>query len=333
MYSSCIFCSYLLGRNEALETFPVGSTLAFDAWKGRLWAVCPSCGRWNLAPIEERWEAVESAERRFQDARLRVQSESIGVAQLPEGTRLVRVGDALPGELAAWRYGEELRGRRRRHWTRLAIGLAADLAAPGASGARMNARKREVIYRIPESTARAGGAVLVREKHLRGARVHLDAEAALEVVLPRVFSVGGRMVARLTGREAPRGVAVSGPAAYDLLSRAMVRVNAPGASEAQLREALEVLERLGSPERLLSELAGGSLTLTEQRFSMTRHFQGKYASGLRRVPWSRMLALEMALHEESERRALEGELDVLTVGWREAEEIAKIADRLPLDPQ
>jgi hypothetical protein len=36
----------------------------------------------------------------------------------------------------------------------------------------------------------------------------------------------------------------------------------------------------------------------------------------------------MALHEESERRALEGELTLLESAWREAEEIAGIADRL-----
>jgi hypothetical protein len=44
------------------------------------------------------------------------------------------------------------------------------------------------------------------------------------------------------------------------------------------------------------------------------------------------LAFEMALHEEAERRALEGELAQLEAAWREAEEIADIADRLPSDP-
>jgi hypothetical protein len=41
------------------------------------------------------------------------------------------------------------------------------------------------------------------------------------------------------------------------------------------------------------------------------------------------LALEMALHEETERRALDGELAMLEGMWREAEQIAAIADRLP----
>jgi hypothetical protein len=40
------------------------------------------------------------------------------------------------------------------------------------------------------------------------------------------------------------------------------------------------------------------------------------------------LALEMALHEDAERAALEGELDELERAWQEAEEIANIADNL-----
>jgi len=42
------------------------------------------------------------------------------------------------------------------------------------------------------------------------------------------------------------------------------------------------------------------------------------------------LALEMALHDEQERRALEGELAELEEAWREAEEIGAIADSLLL---
>ena len=49
------------------------------------------------------------------------------------------------------------------------------------------------------------------------------------------------------------------------------------------------------------------------------------------VPEER-LALEMAVHEESERRALEGELARLAEEWKEAEEIAAIADDMFLPP-
>ena len=48
------------------------------------------------------------------------------------------------------------------------------------------------------------------------------------------------------------------------------------------------------------------------------------------MPQPTRLALEMALHEEQERRALEGELWRLEQAWREAEEIAAISDDLLL---
>ena len=38
------------------------------------------------------------------------------------------------------------------------------------------------------------------------------------------------------------------------------------------------------------------------------------------------LAIERAAHEETERRAMEGELAELEAAWRDAEEIAAIAD-------
>jgi hypothetical protein len=49
---------------------------------------------------------------------------------------------------------------------------------------------------------------------------------------------------------------------------------------------------------------------------------------LHELPDASRLALEMATHEESERRAMEGELALLEAAWRQAEEIAKIADNL-----
>ena len=48
------------------------------------------------------------------------------------------------------------------------------------------------------------------------------------------------------------------------------------------------------------------------------------------MPEPTRLALEMALHEEQERRALEGELWLLEQAWRDAEEIAAISDDLLL---
>ena len=53
---------------------------------------------------------------------------------------------------------------------------------------------------------------------------------------------------------------------------------------------------------------------------------------LQDLPNASRLALEMATHEESERRAMQGELALLEAAWRQAEEIAKIADNLLVPP-
>src|SRR6476661_6657816 len=104
MYSRCMFCNLPLGANEVLEIFPVGRRLAFDSAKGRLWVVCRFCERWNLSPLDERWEAIEACERLFHDTRLRVSTDNIGLARLHEGLELVRIGAPQRPEFAAWRY-------------------------------------------------------------------------------------------------------------------------------------------------------------------------------------------------------------------------------------
>src|SRR5690606_19315615 len=114
MYSTCLFCTKPLGTNEVLETFPIGRRIAFDERRGRLWVVCRHCERWNLSPLEERWEAVEACERMFRDTRIRVSTENVGLARHREGLELVRIGAPLRPEFAAWRYGDQFGRRRRR---------------------------------------------------------------------------------------------------------------------------------------------------------------------------------------------------------------------------
>ena len=123
MYSTCLYCNSTLGRNEVVERFPVGRRLAFDAARGRLWAVCPACARWNLTPVEERWEAIESCERLFRDTRLRASTDNIGLARVREGLELVRLGQPQRPEFAAWRYGREFARRRRRSIAFTGVGI------------------------------------------------------------------------------------------------------------------------------------------------------------------------------------------------------------------
>jgi hypothetical protein len=336
MYRTCIFCSADLGANEAVEAFPVGRSIAFDAWKGRLWAVCRHCGRWNLAPLEERWEAVEEAEKRFTDSRLRVQSENIGLCKLPDGTRLIRVGDALAGELAAWRYGDQLVRRRRQYLIAGAATAAAGVAVLGGIVALgvgtglggfwsvfaqgwEERQSRKVIHRLPASLSPTGGELAIRRWHVQGAQLQQAAGGDIALRIPDVDrtsrkSDGWGRVRYGTGAE----LLLPGAQARLVLGRAMVTVNKKGASRDRVSDAVRLIEHARSAEDYLRQAAARGGVLGKRR-------------GMEQLQLTPVgaLALEMALHDEQERRVLQGELSGLEAAWRQAEEIAEIADALP----
>jgi hypothetical protein len=377
MYRTCIFCSADLGSNRSIETFPVGKGLAFDAARGRLWAVCPKCARWNLAPIEERWEAVEDAEKRFRDARLRAQSENVGLAKLPDGTRLIRIGEALPGELAAWRYGGQLLRRRRRYLVAAGVvGVAAaaysGMALAGALGgggglihfanlAWQHRKAQRFVHRVAAEESPTGRALPLRRYQLNGARASTDRDGEIALHLPQALAPSRERLEN--GRVVwlpSRPVVLTGAAARNVLGRAMVDANAGGASRKHLGAAVDLLSDSGGAERYLHRAVGREKSLGIphvqslgtafgwQRFVGTFRGERVPAAPAAPLPWGtprwsgrsradrltrpESLALEMALHEATERRALEGELAVLEAAWREAEEIAAIADALPDDP-
>jgi len=334
MYRHCIYCSGDLGANEAVEAFPIGRTLAFDAAKGRLWAVCAKCARWNLAPIEERWEPVEDAERLFREARMRVQSENVGLARLPDGTRLIRVGAALQGELAAWRYGDQLVKRRRRHL--MLVGAAAAAGIVGFAGLTYAAvgygsfymvqsiggslwkqyRRSRPIHTLAAHEAPDGRPVTLQRKHLEGAVLQPGTEGGVELRLPRVMAPS----ARWNGMMVETPVVLRDPAARRVLERGMVHLNRAGADRDRLKHALNLITSAGSAEEYIRGTASSRLALA--RDVNTRKW----------MPSGTALALEIALHEEQERRALQGELSILEAAWRDAEPIADIADRLATPP-
>jgi len=334
MYRHCIYCSADLGSNEAIERFPVGRQVAVDAEKGRLWAVCAQCSRWNLAPIEERWEAVEEAEKHFARARLRVQSENIGVARLADGTRLVRIGRALPRELAAWRYGAEFRRRHRWFWPAAAAAAGVALlhvlplgALPGFvpaiwfGGAQWAQGRRRVI-RIAAAQSPTGAELDVRGIHLAGAVVRGGgAPGSLRIELP-MEGFWSRVGRNYRAPDAPL-VTLEGEQARRTVERALPLVNGLGGSRKDVDAAVATLAESGSADALMDAWfmkAGVRLSVLGVASS--------HRTGGVPAPVPRALALEMALHEETERRALLGELKLLESAWREAEALAAVADRL-----
>ena len=328
MYRTCIFCSADLKANEALERFPVGRGVAFDAEKGRLWAICRKCARWNLAPIEERWEAVEDAERLFRDTRARVQQENIGLARLRDGTRLVRVGPALPGELAVWRYGRKLRERRARYTAAvgvavaLGVGVHAVTAASLITGSGAGVVGMALVVRAvgmwsqwrPRLQSRSllpytGLAVDADDLRKARFRFTFDAEVSLALEM-REDDLAPNM-----GLWSDGILVLDAPYARSMLRRGMVELNVAGADARHVATATRLLTQYGSAEMFLRHAAADGLRLDDPALDpLTRN--------------ARMLAVEMAVHEELERAALQGELAELEAAWREAEEIAGIADAL-----
>ncbi|MEP7000815.1 MAG: hypothetical protein ABI969_10075 [bacterium] len=339
MYSTCLFCQHSLGKNEAVEHFPVGRRLAFDAAKGRLWVVCRKCERWNLTPLEERWEAIDECERAFRATKLRVSTDHIGLARLKEGMELVRIGDPQRPEMAAWRYGDQF-GRRRRRQVALVGGAAAvvggvvlfgpilGLIGVGAltpalqlmgTGRSLYAARK--LIRIP---APNGETRKVRLSELWKTQLFADGDdITLRVIAIRTGPSPSpwkfdsrREEIDLTGDDAIRAAAALLP-----------MMNRGGGDSGEVARAVGILEETTDPRQLFQRAVGAIETREKSRLISVRS-----SNLLRTLPTAGRLALEMATHEESERRALEGELNVLEAAWKDAEEIASIADDMFLPP-
>jgi hypothetical protein len=335
MYATCLFCNKPLGANKTLETFPVGRRLAFDAAKGRLWVVCSHCERWNLSPLEERWEAIEAAERLFHDTRRRVSTDNIGLAKLRDGTTLVRIGQPLRPEFAAWRYGDQF-GRRRRRQLLIAGGAVAGVGGIIALGAyagviggigwlavragaiAVNGNPEAVVAKINTPQT---GVVHVRRRHLAETALGRGADGGLAIDLR--FKNGQ---AHFEGREAQR-----------IASIVIPKVNRFGGNKKAIAGAVDEIERAGSADRFIDRLTQSTHVYTRPRNTGRRWGRDSMSTsftkhGLFGLPGEYRLALEMALHEEAERRAFEGELADLERAWQEAEEIAAISDNLFVPP-
>jgi hypothetical protein len=100
----------------------------------------------------------------------------------------------------------------------------------------------------------------------------------------------------------------------------LVNPNAGGAGKRQVMDAVKRIDRARTAEGFLA-------SAEDQARQMGLGYRDVWD-----MPLELRLAMEMAAHEDAERRALEGELVELERHWREAEELAAIADALPLVP-
>ncbi len=332
MYSTCLYCHEHLGRNDRIEAFPVGRRLAFDAARGRLWVICRHCDNWNLTPVEQRWEAVEECERAYRATPIRVSTDNIGLATISHHLDLVRVGKPLRPEFAAWRYGTRM---RRRHWRRWSSGAVATMA----NGAAMA---------VGATAALASVAATVANSRLISSKVQQPLESVeawlnYDRVLAHVRTPDGALralrfshIARLeilpSYDRGPWAFRVAhnegttdfrGADASQFAGQLLSKLNHRGGTSSELRVATRLITDAGDPEQFIHQ--SGALRQTRRRKNSIFWDERVGVLGLTATE---RLALEIAVHEDVERHAMQGELAALENAWRDAEQIAAIADAM-----
>lgn len=311
---SCAFCDAFLGPPGPVSGLP-GRTVAWDPSSARLWLVCPSCARWNLAAMEpaEHRAAVERLEAEYA-ASPHAGSGGIGVGRVKGGGRIIRVGGASWSQFAAWRYGRRLRMRRHLYVAYGMVAVPTLLFLLSDAGDRaldatphmewlllgatfalawLFSWRTRMRVRVPE-----GGTARVNAVHALKARVEVR-EDGWRLLVPT-----SRGIASLEGSDARRRLAVC-----------LAVMNHRGASSRQVEQAVATLLAHGGPEAYLG-------------FVLSPRGVGAGTHGVGKLPLAMRLALEMAANEESERQALAGEIAGARLDWRQAEETAAIADTI-----
>jgi hypothetical protein len=327
MFTRCLVCHAPFPANETLEHMPLGTRVAFDPRRGRLWAVCTQCKRWTLAPIEERWEALEELEKRVRDqARLLSQTENISL--LRDGRlEIVRVGRANMAEEAWWRYGKELLTRRKKFKTLSTAGAVGVGAAiwGGLTTGGMTFLAAWLLWdnlpsKIPDAARwlRFGGDawrgrkacprcgyVFRRVTYRKRENLILASSQASSPEPPSPSNLAYRCPRCGDFREG--GLHLEGSEAEHTLRRVLAYHHFSGASEQRVLRATRLIQEAGSPDDLTRILL-------------------RDGKRLRDLGQTGGIALEIAANDSSEQRMLELELAELEARWKEEEELASIID-------
>jgi len=307
MFRSCGFCNAAFDGDGGPSGLGVGRRLAFDEWKGRLWVVCPRCSRWNLTPFDDRLERIEAVARAAGQGRIAASTDQVALVRW-ERYDFVRVGKPPRVELATWRYGERLRHRQRERMkvvvpltiAAIGMGIAANVAAGGGFGVvvwnihrvadwiylRMVGGRKVPLVESP-ICERCGSLMQLRARHIQHARVVPDQHADMAVVLSCPRCRGEG--AQLTGNDA-----------IQVLRQGLTYLNLARGGRRKAEDAAREVDGVGGPDQLVRDIARHEITLRSLRPE-------------------RGLALEMAVDERAEVQELERQ-------WKEAEEIADIAD-------
>ena len=273
----------------------------------------------------------------FRELRTRVSTENVGLARHPSGLTLVRIGDPLRSEFAAWRYGDQFGRRRKRYIWYTAAGATAVGAvligglATGAISAVFLGQSGNLVNAWQNGRTRVKFRDADGQKH----RLRLP-----ELNRIRLLDDGGDLQLEMWDRKGRERMVYEGDEARRLAGIIMPAFNASGAKRGTVQDAVGRIEDAGHPEQFIRAAIDEALTPTDKaRRTIAKGNQRRLRKGWEPLPEAGFLtslaspsklALEMALHEEQERRALEGELKSLEIAWQAAEELAAIEDELLL---
>ena len=321
MYTRCLFCRAPLAANGQLAHMAHGSRIAYDPTDGRLWAICSSCHRWNLVPLERREAALYELERVARDhGKPLAHTANISLLQAGSLT-LVRVGRAAAlAEQAWWRYGRELRKRKAAFESPRSKVAAATFGALAWVGDVLGLGDDDLAIDWTDTPV----ADILRWRRFGWAAWHgRETCPYCHSTLRALNYELSWWVYPLQGPDGRLGVGVPcqrcdpwtpekiytlhGDVAENTLRRILAYQNIAGASERKIVDAAKAIEHAGS--------AGAfSLEVTHRRETLWR--MGSLGT----------VALEIALNESVERRMLDLEARSLEFMWRKEEELARIID-------
>jgi hypothetical protein len=118
-------------------------------------------------------------------------------------------------------------------------------------------------------------------------------------------------------------VDLKGSQAMQSAGQLLAQMNAHGGSATDVSDAADLITAAGDAAAFMRT----TIQLREDRWRTGDTFL-RDAYGALSLTALERLALEMAVHEDTERLSLQGELEALEAAWRDAEEIAEIADSL-----
>lgn len=320
MFTRCLFCHSHFPENGRLVHMPRGTVIAYDPALGRLWAVCARCGRWSLAPIEERHAALHELERTVRDEAHEVGgTANITLLSAPP-LLLVRVGRAGLAERSAWRYGRELERRKGAYEDRRARVAAYTFGAIHSLAGMLGLADPDVSIDWEDAPV----ADVMRWRRFGWAAWHgRETCPSCNSTLRALRYDLAWWVYPIRGPEGRIGVGVPcqrcdpwtpdkiyelhGDRAENVLRRLLAYLNISGASARRIDDAVGLIEQAGSASAF-------TLRATEERQSLWR------------MGTTGTVGLEIALNESMERRMLDLEARALEFLWRQEEELARIID-------